>query len=504
MSATVPDLPEVPAAGPTYRRDAVLVALARMAPLGVQLLATPLVLARLGDGAYAVWALMMTTINLLLTADLGVVGIMQRYHGVARGRADAAFGGRITSSVMLVLGALLVVVVSLGPWISRAVLAVVDVPATVHVDAALLFRHAGTIAVLQLGALALSSYLAAHGRFVAVFAQSVVARSVLAAGIAWALLTDQGLPGLLLASFADTGVALLLGALLCRGHLLHEVRRPTDRAETRDLWSYAWRNQLSALGFVAQRELDVILAGILLATSALASVSAAVPLTAAVCLAPTVLLTPVFTSLSVQAGRDPAGLPAAGAQAERGWLRLVLPFAALALGVLPFAAAQWLGPEVSGIVPLTAVLAAGFVVSLAGNARAVLVRAAGRPGIETRSYVVYAAVKVVAGVALALVGGMIGLAASGVLAATAALVVLLHGSRGLTAPGAGPGLRPLLGAIVLAGTTAAASWGITQVVDGRWTTLACLVLVALLGAAVTLVPALRGRRVGRARRADVP
>ncbi|VTR76218.1 lipopolysaccharide biosynthesis protein [Cellulomonas hominis] len=485
-------------AATSYRRDALLVALARMAPLGVQLLATPFVLDRLGDGAYAAWALMMTTINLLLTADLGVVGIMQRYHGVARGQADVRLGGRITASVLLVLGALLVVVVAAGPWISRAVLAVVNVPAAVRDDAALLFRHAGTLAVLQLVALALSSYLAAHSRFVAVAAQSLAARAVLAGGIVWALTTDRGLPGLLLASFADAAVAVLLGVALCRHHLLREVRRPTDRAQTRELWAYSWRNQLSALGFVAQRELDVVLAGILLPTAALASVSAAAPLTAAACLAPTVLLTPVFTTLSVQAGRDPAGLPAAGARAESGWLRLVLPFAALALGVLPFAAEQWLGPEVSGIAPLTAVLAAGFLLSLGGNARAVLVRAAGRPGIETRSYLVYAVVKIAAGVALAIVGGMLGLAAAGVLAAAAALVVLLRGSRGLIERGTGIGLRAVLGATALAAGTGAASWAVSRAVEGRWVTLACLVLVALLGAAAAAVPVLRARRQGLA------
>ncbi|RMI13268.1 lipopolysaccharide biosynthesis protein [Cellulomonas triticagri] len=485
-----------PATGPepaARRTDGLLVAVARMAPLGVQLLATPFVLERLGPGAYAAWALMMTTINLLLTADLGVVGIMQRYHGVARGRADTALGGRITASVLLVLGALLVVVTVAGPWISRGVLAVVTVPEAVRDDAALLFRHAGTLAVLQLVALALSSYLAARSRFVAMAVQSLAARGVLAVGIVVALATGSGLPGLLLASFADAGVAVLAGLVLCRRHLLREVRRPTSRAETRELWAYSWRNQLSAVGFVAQRELDVVLAGILLGTAALASVSAAAPLTAAACLAPTVLLTPVFTSLSVRAGRDPGSLPDAGAEAERGWLRLVLPFAALALGVLPFAAAEWLGPEVDGIAPLTAVLAAGFVLTLAGNARAVVVRAAGRPGIETRSYAVYTVVKVVAGVLLALAGGMFGLAAAGVLASSAALVVLLRGSRGLVTPGGGPGRGAVLGALALALGTAAVSWAVQHVVDGRWTTLACLVVVGVAGGAVAALPLLRSR-----------
>lgn len=477
----------------TYRRDALLVAVSRMAPLAVQLVATPFVLGRLGSAAYAVWALMMTTINLLLTADLGVVGIMQRYHGVARGRGDRAFGGRVTASVIAVLLTLLVVVTAAGPWISRLVLALVEVPDAVHADAALLFRHAGTIAVLQLLALAFSSYLAAHDRFVAVAVQSLTARAVLVGGIAVALVGGSGLPGLLIASYADAAVAVLLGAVLCRGHLALDVRRPTDRAESRDLWSYAWRNQASALGFVAQRELDVIMAGILLPTAALASVAASVPLTAAVCLAPTVLLTPLFTSLSVQAGEDPSGLAGAAVRAERTWLSMVVPFGALCLGVLPFAAAAWLGPDVLQIVPLTAVLAVGFWLSLLGSVRAILVRAAGRPGIETRSYVVFAVVKVVLGTVLALVGGMLWLAASGALASLASLVVLRRGSSAITGPHSGLGTSRtwvLSGALLV--VAGAASWLLSTQLEGRVLTLAALAAVAGAGGGVVLLLQRRG------------
>lgn len=210
---------ETTAGSGSYRRDALLAAVSRMAPLVVQLLATPLVLGELGRDAYAAWALTMTTINLLLTADLGVVGIMQRYHGVARGRGDSELPGRITASVLLVLGVILAIVTLAGPWIADLVLALVPFPEAVSGDARMLFQNAGTLASLQLIALALSSYLAAHSRFVAAAGLSLGARLVLVIAILVALAGHHGLHGLLIAAYADTCAAILLGLWLCRTHL---------------------------------------------------------------------------------------------------------------------------------------------------------------------------------------------------------------------------------------------------------------------------------------------
>jgi len=477
----------------SYRRDALLAAVSRMAPLAVQLLATPLVLSALGRDAYAAWALTMTTINLLLTADLGVVGIMQRYHGVARGRGDSELPGRITASVLLVLGVLLVIVTLAGPWIADLVLTLVPFPAAVASEARLLFQNAGTIATLQLVALALSSYLAAHGRFRGVAGLSLGARLVLAAAIVVTLGGHHGLRGLLVAAYADACAAVILGLWLCRRHLITEVRRFTTRAESRELWSYSWRNQASALGFVAQRELDVLMAGVLLSTASLASMSAAAPLAAAVCLAPSVLLTPLFTRLSVQAGADPARLGDEAARAERSWLALVLPFGALVLAVLPFAATAWLGPQLAHITMLTALLCAGFLLSLVNGVRAILVRAAGHPGIESRSYLVFAVVKIGAGTALALAFGVLGLAAAGILAALASLVVLRRGAARLVESPVTP--TPPRAAWVLAGALLAgcgsAAWLVSHAVTGR---LGTLVLLAAIGSVGALVALADGRR----------
>ena len=471
-----------------YRRDALLVAASRMAPLAVQLVATPFVIASVGTAAYAAWGLMMTTINLLLTADLGVVGIMQRYHAVARGREDAELAGRITAAVLIVLGVLLAVVTVAGPAIAALVLSVVDFPPEVAPAARLLFRNAGTLASLQLIALAFSSYLAAHSRFFAVAAVSLGARLVLAAGIVLALVGGHGLGGLLVASYADAGMAIVLGALLCRRHLLTEVRRLTTRDEARELWAYAWRNQASALGFVAQRELDVLMAGAFLPTVGLATMSAAAPLTAAVCLAPTVLLTPLFTSLSVAASHGEEETANAAARAESAWFDLVLPFGAVVLGVLPFAAAAWIGPQVTGVAGVTAVLAAGYLISLIGSVRAILVRAVGKPGIETWSYGAFTVVKIAAGIGLAATGGILGLAASGVIASTTAVTVLRRGSRRRVA-GDHRGLPPtrsFVRAAVLLVLVGGASWLVSVLVTQRLAELAVLGCVAALGSGLVL------------------
>lgn len=467
-----------------YARDALLAAASRMAPLGVQLASAPFLLSHLSPGGFAAWTLTMTTINLFLSADLGVVGIMQRYHGIAIGRGDSALGGRVTATVLTVLGALLVVLAVAGPWISDAILHVVDLPAESADDAGLLFRHAGALAALQLTALALSSYLAAHSRFLAVAAASIIARAVLAGGIVVAVVSGTGLRGLLLAAYADAVVAVLVTAFLCRKHLVREVRGLARAAELSELWAYSWRNQASAFGFIAQRELDVLMAGILLPTAAWVSVSAVAPLAAAASLAPAVLLTPLFTRLSVRAGES---LPAAAAEAEaaeRAWRSLLLPFGALVVVILPFAAAAWLGPAVDDVVPLTALLSAGFVLSLAGLVRAMAARAVGSPGLETRAYAVLVTVKVVVGTALVLLFGVYGLAAATIVAGASFLVSITRATRkrqimGRTPP---PSARLTAGTALLALACGSAAAAVHNLVDGRLAQLVLLVVIAVAGA----------------------
>jgi len=419
-----------------YAADAGLSAVARIAPLAVQLLVTPFVIAAVGPHAYAVWALLATTINLLLTADLGVVGIMQRYHGIALGRNDPAMGARVTATVLAVLALLLVLVTILGPEIADLALAVVRVAPEVRGSARLLFRNAGTLAVLQLIGLAFSSYLAAHRRFVAMAIVSLGARLLSATTITIALALSWKLPGLLFAGYVDAIAAIVLGLVFCRSHLLREVRRLVNRLEARELWSYAWRNQASALGFVIQRESDVLLAAILLSATVQATIASSAQLAAALSLAPTVLLVPLFSQLSTLAGHSRSAAVAQLHSAESNWFGFVLPFAGVMIATAPFLAAAWLGPALPEVPLIMAVLSAGFLVTLANSVRAVLVRSIGLPGVETVSYVAIIVTKVALGVPAALLWGGVGLAASTLIAAVIGVIAMWTISRRAV-----PGLR---------------------------------------------------------------
>jgi O-antigen/teichoic acid export membrane protein len=488
VSSIAPPPPD-PKPGSGYARDASLAAVARIAPLAVQLIATPFVIASAGVGAYAVWALLTTTISLMLTADLGVVGIMQRYHSIARGRGDAAMGGRVTATVLATLLVILVIVTALGPWIADAVLSVIQVAPGVRDAAWDVFRNAGTLSVLQLIGLALSSYLAAHSRFGAVAIASLGARSVSVVALIVVLSQGAGLPGLVVVAYLDATVAITLGVIFCWRHLVQEVRRFVKRDELRELWAYSWRNQASAIGFVAQRESDIIMAAVLLPAAMQATVAASAQLAASLAFAPTVLLVPLFTRLSNLAGTSPPRAIAESQRAETTWFALALPFSAIALAIGPFFASAWLGPALPEVTGVMAILSLGFLLVLANSVRAVLVRSIGRPGIETKSFGALLLVKLAIGIPATIFFGIYGLAVSTVFASISGVAVMWLLS-GRSVPNLVAGTLKLrtvtasIGALVVG---LASSLLVVTLVADRWLQLLALIILAIaLSASVAM------------------
>lgn len=424
--------------GRSYAGNASLAAVGRIAPLAVQLIATPFIIATLGVDSFAVWAILSTTISLMLTADLGVVGIMQRYHSVARAQEDARLGGRITATVLLFLVALLIVLTLLGPLIADSLLRIIKVAPGLEDSAWVVFRYAGTLSVLQLIALALTAYLAAHNRFLASAVSSVLARVLFVIALVIVLTGDFGLTGLVIASFVDGIAAILIAGAMCWKHLLFEVRGLVTKIEFKELWSYSWRNQASALGFVVQRESDVIMAAIMLPAAFQATIAATAQLASAAAFAPTIALIPLLTSLSAASANSKDLTIDKAHLAENNWFKLVTPFIALTLAIGPFAAVAWLGPQLPDLLPIMALITAGFLVALANSVRAVFVRAIGKPGIETTSYLWLLAAKLAVGIPATIVFGIYGLAVSTVIASVASVFVMwsltLRMESGLKAP----------------------------------------------------------------------
>jgi O-antigen/teichoic acid export membrane protein len=408
----------------SYAGNAGLAAVGRIAPLAVQLIATPFIIAAFGVDSYAVWAILATTISLMLTADLGVVGIMQRYHSVARANEDVRQGGRITATVLLFLFVLLVLLTLLGPLIADFLVAIIQIAPGLSDSAWFVFRYSGTLAVMQLIALAFTAYLAAHNRFLGSAVSSLAARTLFVIALVLVISGNYGLEGLVIASFIDGIAAIVIAGAMCWKHLAFEVRGLVDKSELKELWSYSWRNQASALGFVAQRESDVLMAAIMLPAAFQATIAASAQLAAAAAFAPTIALIPLFTSLSGQSARSSNEAKKSAEHAEVNWFTLILPLSAIVLSIGPFATVAWLGPQLPDLLPVMALLLAGFLIVLANSVRAVFVRAIGKPGLETSSYLWLLLAKIVIGVPATLFFGIYGLAASTVLASVIGVIVM--------------------------------------------------------------------------------
>ena len=469
----------------SYAGNAGLAAIGRIAPLAVQLIATPFIIAAFGVDSYAVWAILATTISLMLTADLGVVGIMQRYHSVARANEDVRQGGRITATVLLFLLVLLVVLTLIGPWIADFLVSIIKIGPGLTESAWFVFRYAGTLAVMQLIALALTAYLAAHNRFLASAASSIAARSLFVVALVIVLAGDYGLKGLVVASFVDGIAAIVIAGAMSWKHLVFEVRGLVNKSELKELWAYSWRNQASALGFVAQRESDVLMAAIMLPASFQATIAASAQLAAAAAFAPTIALIPLFTSLSGQSARSSNDVKKSAEHAEINWFTLILPLSAIVLSIGPFATVAWLGPKLPDLLPVMALLLAGFLIVLANSVRAVFVRAIGKPGIETSSYMWLLLAKIAIGVPATLFFGIYGLAASTVLASVIGVIVMWRLTLSHEVSMAQPIIKSKTIWITLGAL--AASLGLSllffEIVDNRFIQLALYVstgLVALL------------------------
>jgi O-antigen/teichoic acid export membrane protein len=451
---------------------------------------TPFVLGAFDREVYALWAVLMTVIGILQNTDMGVTSVMQRFHSHYRGVGDEAAARRLTGSVMLAVVALAIVLGALGPLVAQLLVGVIHPPAALVDDALALLRPAGLFAGLQLIALALTGYLGGHARFGAAALSSLGARAVLAAMLVLTLTLGWGVTGLVLASAADAIVAVLLAVAATWRHLVGSIRSLLSRAELREVWAFAWRSQLSTAGFLAQRELDVLLATLLLPLPVIGAVAAGAQSSIAVSLFPTIFLVPLVTRIGYAAGRDRALAIATVHEADAEWRRLYPVYAGVVLGVLGPAVAAWVGPALPLSPVLAVLIAAGMMAFLPGFVLVLAARALGRPGVETSAYVVLVAVKIVLGVAGALLFGPIGLAASTVFASIAAQIVLARRARALDPELRlrAPSARILLLAIASLALAAGGAFGLAAVIPWPFPRLIAIAVWAalLLGGGVLL------------------
>ncbi len=457
-----------------------------VAGIATALLATPLIIGYVGRAAYGVWAITMAVVIYLGIVEAGFAPVAQRRVAAALGSGDRRGAVRVFwSTVLLYLGLGVVaaaILVALAPTIAS----LFSFPASLEEQAVELLRIVALAVPLGLLMAALTNALQGAERFTAV-AVTAVAGSVAYLAALLLLIADN-------ASLAMLGWAVIAQQVVLiglRSALLLEMARTkpglVSRSEAREMLSMSARLQVSVASLIVNGQSDRVVAGLVSPPATVAQVSVAAQVAEAgrlVGAAPLVPATNRFAALD-GAGREDE-LRETFTSVDGVWTTAVT--GAVVIGALcaePLVEA-WLGSGFRQAGLFAAVLIVAYGSNIAFGVRTSLLRALGRPGLESRTGVVLMALNLAFTVPLAVAFG-----ASGVVAGT--LLAYLVGAAwflrrfAAAAPGfQAAGLRPFAGALAwsLPFGVLGAAWcfGAVAVVPTGW----ALVPVALGMAAAAL------------------
>ncbi|MGF1431195.1 lipopolysaccharide biosynthesis protein [Kitasatospora sp. LaBMicrA B282] len=410
-------------------------ALAQAAPLLVNVALTPVLIRRLGLDRFGLWSLVLLLLFTLTSLDGGVSASLARFYAYRGARGDRAGAGR------LLLGSVLLFL-AFGALVTGACLLLAPAVGLLHVaprlqaEAAAVLRWLGPLLALALVSDSASSLLQAHGRFRALAGATVASCAAYGVGVLLWVRGGGALTALAAATAVRFAVLAAVALLLGRRHLAGGRPLLPARAERREFLGYALRMQLSGLTVFLNGEIDAFVIAALLPVRYVGIYAAGYQVAAALRSLPLYAFPPVLTRLTevYAAGGTPAAVREYRLR-QGHWLPAVLAYGAVTTVAAPFAVRAWLGPQLALAGAVAAVLLAGYSVHVAlTGMRTCLVRAVGRPGLETRYSWFATVVNTLLTVPLALAFGTVG-----VVAATA--VGLVAGSLRFVAL-----CRPLLGA----------------------------------------------------------
>ncbi|MDH6108518.1 O-antigen/teichoic acid export membrane protein [Kitasatospora sp. MAP12-15] len=404
-------------------------AVAQAAPLVVNVALTPVLIRRLGLDRFGLWSLVLVLLFTLTSLDGGVSASLARFYAFRGAHADRAGAGRLlvgSLALFLALGAL----VTGGCLLLAPAVGLLHISPQLHGEAVAVLRFLGPLLTLALVSDSAASLLQAHGRFRALAGATLGSCAVYAAGV---LMLVHGGAGSLTVLAAVTALRFVVlavtGLLLGARHLA--IRRPLlpERAERREFTGYAVRMQLSGLTVFLNGEIDAFVIAALLPVRYVGMYAAGYQVAAALRSLPLYAFPPVLTRLTEVFARS--GLPGAVREyqwRQARWLPAVLTYGAVTTVAAPFAVRAWLGPGLALSGAVAAVLLAGYSIHVAlTGMRTCLVRAVGRPGLETRYSWLATVVNTVLTVPFALAFGMLGVVAAtavGLVAGSAYFVLL--------------------------------------------------------------------------------
>lgn len=421
------------AADPLFRSSA-FAGIAVFVPQLVGLVTIPVLIDRLGDSAYGVWALVGTFIVVFMTLDGGISASAQRFYALytATGRTDLA--RRLTTTLVSAVTLFAGLVWAAGPWIARTILAISHVPQRYHADSILLFRNLGVFVGLLLLANVFMGYLRAQGHFGRVALAMIASQTAFVGGIVW-FGAELALADMLVVALVQLGTLTLCLALGMWRHLLAGRPRFADRDQTREFFAYANRSLVTNLSSLAILQAGPFFVAVAAPIAEVGQFSVAAMLASAIRSLPMFVVTPLLNNLThgfAEGGRE--RVVRLGSRFNAVWTPVCVGLIVVAAATMWFVVRGYTG-QLSVTAPAAILLTLAYGFNLSTGVSTASCRAAGLPGVEARYSLALTIGILAATIPAAHVGGAIGVAVANLVVQGLAV---LYFSRILTA--AMPGL----------------------------------------------------------------
>lgn len=367
--------------------NTVIGTVAQLATSLVGLVTTPVILRQLGTTDYGAFALVGSLSTYFGLLDFGIGGSLIRFMAFYHERGDRQrIGAYISFGLLfyLALGLLLMLLpISAAPALARWL----ELPPALQGDFP---RLLAIVLALWTGwaVVGLPGGRLVAGHRLDVTAMANVCGSLVLAGLVWTVLplspTIDTVFGCLAGQLATVALIMVIGARRLGGPLLASPFR-LRRQEMRELFSFGFWSQLFTISSIVNMEADKVIisrgVGVDKVTpyqvaNRLALLSRALPLQ---------LLSSLFPSITAQVsqGMGPDELKALYAQVSRNLMVPTLVTVGFVVGGADALLRLWLGQHLAGAAPICAALVASYAVNNATGAGTIILRAQGRPQLET-------------------------------------------------------------------------------------------------------------------------
>lgn len=429
----MPVLGEQTRRGPAVSARAVIVrggswqVVGQVAPLAINIVLTPLIIAGLGLDRYGLFMLVSVLAAVLQQFDGGVYGAAQRsfalHAGAGDRRAATSLLVTVLASVTGVAAALFTVCYILAPQ----VIGFFRVPAPLEAEGTYLLRAVVAIIAIALLRNLFAALVNAQGRFALTNVNLLAGHAVYVAGLLLTLQQGWGLRGVAWTMLAQQVLATVVIVPAACALVDRRGLRLLPWRELRAFWAFGLTLQWSGLMNLVNLQADALIVGALMPVRAVGILTSGANFANQVRMVPMNVVAPVQAVLARAVGEgDAAAARALFERVQRSWVVGTAGWGVVGAGAAGFGVTSWLGPELqlSGLV--AAVMLVGYLPGLMAAVLTVWTQVLGRPELAARCATAAALLNVA--LTLALIGpfGIPGTVVATATSQVVATLLLLH------------------------------------------------------------------------------